>query len=240
MAVAEGEERDELLGFKAVCVEDKKNAEAEIAALRTETKAKWSKENHPAFRKQASATPTATPTDDRKKTFAINDMVSAKYSADKKFYPAQIISITGSASAPIYTVKFKGYEGLETVRAHEILALPTAAAGQKRKAEDSPVVTTPLAPVAKIPAMAGPNVISAAANIDPALAEAAKKAANKTSEPPRSDKPVKIRGTKVLETNKQNWQEFSKGGKGKGPKKPKESMFRTGDAPTARGTIGLS
>ena len=46
--------------FKAVCVEDKKVAEAEIAALRTETKAKLSKENHPAFRKQASATPTPT------------------------------------------------------------------------------------------------------------------------------------------------------------------------------------
>lgn len=71
-------------------------------------------------------------------------------SGDKGFYPAKIVSVTGSSTAPIYTVKFKSYDTVETLRAKDVKPVvstlaPAAAAtasssstggaGFKRKAD---------------------------------------------------------------------------------------------------------
>ncbi|KAI1025673.1 hypothetical protein LB503_006751 [Fusarium chuoi] len=84
---------------------------------------KWSRENHPAFKKAAP----------------VNDTILAKWvSGDKAFYPARITSITGSSTDPIYTVKFKTYDNTETLRSRDIRPV-----SNKRKA-DAPA--TPPAP----------------------------------------------------------------------------------------------
>lgn len=203
---------------------------------------KWSKENHPAFRKNASATPAPV---EEQKAFAIGDTVSAKYSADKAFYPANIISITGSSAAPIYTIKFKGYNETATVRAHEIRAIPSSTSTvQKRKADGSPVVSTPaMAGHATTPTANG-SVISAAANIDSALANAIRKEPSKVSDGPARPERIakKVKTKNALEKSKNNWKDWqAKGSAGKAAKVVnKESMFRTGEAHTARGTRNWS
>lgn len=196
---------------------------------------KWSKEDHPAFRKQ-SVTPASAEEKKAPVTFKVNDTVTAKYAGDKQFYEARIISITGSSINPIYTVNFKGYSGTETVRAHEIRPLPSAASQstQKRKADASPVVSHPANPVAATPI---PGVISAAANIDPEKANALKKDAAKMLDGNDKPKPAKkARTNKALESSKNNWQTWQNKATGKTAKvAKKESMFRTGEAPSARG-----
>ena len=53
--------------------------------------------------------------------FQVNDAVMARWlSGDKGFYPAKIVSVTGSSTAPIYTVKFKSYDTVETLRAKDV------------------------------------------------------------------------------------------------------------------------
>jgi len=167
---------EDALEMKAEALQKKKELEAQIAALtKTDSPpaAKWSKENHPAFRK-AAATPTAAsaavaPIPQEHKTFKVNDDVSAKYSGDNSFYTATIVAVTGSASAPIYTVKFKGYNETETVQARHVRALPSYNQGNsKRKADGSAVV--PSAPLSA-PFPSNGSTISAAASIDPALAQ---------------------------------------------------------------------
>ena len=196
---------------------------------------KWKKEDHPAFRKQAV---NPSPVDEKKAphTFKVNDTVTAKYAGDKQFYEARIISITGSSVNPIYTVNFKGDTGTETVRNHEIRPVAAAAGqnAQKRKADDSPVASTPITSTAALP-----GVISAAANIDPEKANALRKEAAKALDGDSKPKPSKkARTNKALESSKNNWQAWqSKATTGKGSKvAAKDSMFRTGEAPTARGT----
>ncbi|KAJ4364200.1 hypothetical protein N0V85_009304, partial [Neurospora sp. IMI 360204] len=77
---------------------------------------KWSRENHPAFKKPSAA---ATPQPEKEEApapapvvnYQVNDTVMARWlSGDKGFYPAKIVSVTGSSTAPIYTVKFKSYD----------------------------------------------------------------------------------------------------------------------------------
>jgi hypothetical protein len=63
-------------------------------------KEKWSRENHPAFKKNSS-TPVPEEADTPTK-FSVNDTVLAKWhSGDKGFYPARITSITGSSRVTI-------------------------------------------------------------------------------------------------------------------------------------------
>ena len=89
---------------------------------------KWSRENHPAFKKQSSTAPQQdTAKEDapappvQQVNFQVNDTVMARWlSGDKGFYPAKIVSVTGSSSAPIYTVKFKSYDTVETLRAKDV------------------------------------------------------------------------------------------------------------------------
>jgi len=190
-------------------------------------KPKWSKENHPAFqpgyRKPGAPPPPEEPAP---VTYKVNDTVLAKWiSGDKAFYPARITSITGSSADPVYYVTFKSYGNTEALRGPDIKPMHNTES-KKRKADGSPVTSS--APTVS-------NVISAAADINPALASAVKKEPSKVSDgPPKPAKaPKKIKANKELEAGKSKWQNFSTKGKlGKAAKK--ESMFRTGDSVTAR------
>ena len=197
-------------------------------------KEKWSKENHPAFQAgyRKLATPQS-PLDDPQTptTFSVNDTVLAKWvSGDKAFYPARITSITGSSSKPVYIVTFKSYATTETLSAHDIK--PISNESKKRKADGTPVTpTTPTIPF-------NSNVISAAADINPALASQAKKEPSKVSDGPIRPPKVarKVKANKELEAGKNKWQEFTTKGKiGKVAKK--DSMFRTPDGVNARGKL---
>ncbi|KAG9949638.1 hypothetical protein KCU85_g4238, partial [Aureobasidium melanogenum] len=242
--LAEVPDMEDALAMKAEIVAMLQDVDSKIAALKPEPPAskpesaqpseKWSKENHPAFRKQAT---TPAPAVEEKKapiSFKVNDTVLAKYAGDKQFYEARIISVTGSSAAPIYTVNFKGYSGTETLRQEHLRPLPSASSStsQKRKADGSPAVSVPSTPTVSTPI---PGVISAEANINPALASAAKKDQIK---PLDGDKkpPKKVKTSKALENSKNNWKSWqSKASTGKAAKvTQKESMFRTGEAPTAR------
>jgi len=234
------------LDMKAEALEKKKDLEEQIAKLnKTDVPpaAKWSKENHPAFRKAAAATPPAqtppAPQEKEHKPFKVNDDVSAKYSGDNSFYTATIVAVTGSASAPIYTVKFKGYNETETVQARHVRPLPTSNQGNgKRKADGPPVV--PGAPKST-PFPSNSSTISAAASIDPALAQKLKDQNSKVPDLSKSDRPgKKVKPNKALEKSKSSWQDFQKKNAGTktGKITNKESMFRTGDSATARGKLG--
>jgi survival of motor neuron-related-splicing factor 30 len=197
---------------------------------------KWSRENHPAFKK-------AAPAEDKEKeaeiiTYQVNDNVMAKWvTGDKGFYPARITAVTGSSTAPIYTVKFKSYDTAETLRAKDIR--PVA---QKRKADGittssntgGTAASTATASPSSLTPTSGNNgiVLSAAADMYP-QAQAAKAAAENDDEKPRP-KFKKIKATKELEKGKNKWQEFTTKGKfGKAAKK--ESMFRTPEGVHGRG-----
>ncbi|PBP25688.1 hypothetical protein BUE80_DR003420 [Diplocarpon rosae] len=192
-------------------------------------KEKWSRENHPAFKKTNTATPaedTDAPT-----SFKVNDTVLAKWhSGDKGFYPARITSITGSSTAPVYIVKFKSYDNTETLRAKDIKPIVNP---NKRKADGTPVVAALALP--PVPS----NVISAAADINPELAHQTKREPSKVSDGPvRPAKvPKKIKANKELEAGKSKWQDFAAKGKfGKAAKK--ESMFRTPEG--VNGRVGFT
>ncbi|KAF2098413.1 hypothetical protein NA57DRAFT_57567 [Rhizodiscina lignyota] len=199
-----------------------------------EEKPKWSKENHPAFQ-PGFRKPIApqSPTDaEAPVTYKVNDSVLAKWvTGDKKFYPATINSITGSKASPVYYVTFRGYGDHEKVGAADIKPLAQNS-GTKRKADGSVVASPSPAP----PTPTNSTVISAVANINPELANQAKKEPSKVSDGPARPAKVarKVKAGKELEAGKNKWQEFSSKGKvGKFGKK-KESMFRTGEGVNAR------
>lgn len=174
----------------------------------------------------------------------MNDTVLAKWvTGDKAFYPARITSITGSSADPVYIVTFKSYGNSETVRGSDIK--PVAGNNnnnntntldpKKRKADDfSPATAVPLQTTHSLP-----GVISAAANINPALAQARKEPSLVSDGPTKPAKAAKkIKANKELEAGKSKWQDFSTKGK-MGKVKAKESMFRTGEGATARGLFFL-
>ncbi|KAK4126901.1 hypothetical protein N657DRAFT_611033 [Parathielavia appendiculata] len=201
---------------------------------------KWSRENHPAFKKAAPAEEKEREREPEAISYQVNDTVMAKWvSGDKGFYPARITAVTGSSTAPIYTVKFKSYDTVETLRAKDIRPI-----AQKRKADGTAVSsntsaigggaapTSTASPSSLTPAPANNGIVmSAAADMYP-QAQAADKAADNDDEKPRP-KFKKIKATKELEKGKSKWQEFTTKGKfGKAAKK--ESMFRTPEGPGGR------
>lgn len=206
------------------------------------TEQKWSRENHPAFKK-------AAPAEEKEKepevvAYQVNDNVMAKWlSGDKGFYPARITAVTGSSTAPIYTVKFKSYDTAETLRAKDIR--PVA---QKRKADGTAVstnsnaiggsaVTATASPSSLTPTSTNNGIVmSAAADMYPQAQAAGKAGADDNDEKPRP-KFKKIKATKELEKGKNKWQEFTTKGKfGKAGKK--DSMFRTPDG--IHGRVGFT
>lgn len=201
---------------------------------------KWSKENHPAFqpgyRKPGAPPP---PEEQGPVTYKVNDTVLARWSSgDKGFYPARVTSITGSSTNPVYYVTFKSYGNTEALRGPDIKPMNNSHSAhstdtKKRKADGSPASSS-------TPTPAPTNVITAVADINPALATAAKKEPSMVADgPPKPAKiPKKIKAKRELEAGKSKWQDFTSKGKiGKAGKK--ESMFRTGDSVTARGTSHL-
>ncbi|KAF1808015.1 hypothetical protein P152DRAFT_258258 [Eremomyces bilateralis CBS 781.70] len=200
------DELNQILALQRDEVAELKATAASEPAKPPSSKDKWTRDPGPDVSHRKPDTPHPTDQPSPAITYAVNDPVLAQWtSGDRKFYPARITSITGSAAAPVYTVVFKSYNNTETARAHELKPLPTAHAGRKRKAEE-----------AALPAD-NANVISAAAAIDPELAKEARK----------------VKARKELEASKSKWQDFNAKGKfGKG--KRKESMFRTGEGVNAR------
>ncbi|KAI0965347.1 hypothetical protein F4678DRAFT_476726 [Xylaria arbuscula] len=203
------------------------------------TQEKWSRENHPAFKKPA-------PEDKEKDvdagpvSYKVNDNVMAKWvSGDKAFYPARITSITGSSTAPIYVVKFKSYDNTEQLRAKDIRPL-----AQKRKADGTPANPAPPfaapapPPSSSSASAANPGVISAAASINPELAQKNREEAldNAADAKPKAKK---IKAKKELEAGKNKWQEFNNKSKfAKTSKSKKDSMFRTPEG--VHGRVGFT
>ncbi|KAI5922481.1 hypothetical protein F4810DRAFT_711596 [Camillea tinctor] len=197
---------------------------------------KWSRENHPAFKKAQPAEEKEL--DAALVSYKVNDNVMAKWvTGDKAFYPARITSITGSSTAPIYVVKFKSYDTTEQLRAKDIR--PVA---QKRKADGTPANTTapssapPQPPAPSV--SSNPGVISAAASINPELAQKNKEEALKNAGEVKP-KAKKIKATKELEAGKNKWQDFNTKSKfAKGQKAKKDSMFRTPEG--VHGRVGFT
>ncbi|KFY18497.1 hypothetical protein V493_08565 [Pseudogymnoascus sp. VKM F-4281 (FW-2241)] len=199
---------------------------------------KWKREDHPKFRDAAAAAPAAEEEESRESrpNFQVNDTVLAKWhSGDKGFYPARITSITGSSVDPVYIVKFKSYDTVETLRGRDVKAISTAA---KRKADGTPVA----AGSGERKESSG-GVISAEAEIDRDAQMTREREASKVGDGPvRPERaPKKIKANKELEKGKSKWQDWAAKGMGKkgtpGVKK-KESMFRTPEG--VHGRVGFT
>ncbi|KAM0277739.1 hypothetical protein ACHAQH_005600 [Verticillium albo-atrum] len=203
---------------------------------------KWSRENHPAFKKTAAAAATQPAEDDAaaaQATYNVNDTVLAKWvTGDKGFYPARITSITGSSTARVYIVKFKSYDNTETLRAKDIRPV-----SNKRKADGIPAASSP-APSGAFTGPAGGSstssngvVTSASASIYPeqqARLDAEKLGGDAVAKPPKAKK---IKANKELEKGKSKWQEFSSKSKF-GKTQKKDSMFRTPEG--VHGRVGFT
>lgn len=167
-------------------------------------------------------------------SFSINDSVLARWvSGDNAFYPAKITSITGSSTNPVYLVSFKSYGTVENLTAKDIRPI-SGTDSRKRKADG-----TPGSSASPSPAPPHPGVISAAADINPALATQARNDPNKAGDglARPAKMPRKVKANKELEAGKNKWQDFAAKAKvkSKGKFGKKESMFRTGEGLNARG-----
>ncbi|KAI1338446.1 hypothetical protein F5Y15DRAFT_129284 [Xylariaceae sp. FL0016] len=200
------------------------------------TQEKWSRENHPAFKK--AAPPEEKEVETGPVNYKLNDNIMAKWvSGDKSFYPARITSITGSAAAPIYVVKFKSYDTTEQLRAKDIRPM----GGQKRKADGTPSnINSPFTAPSQPPppqTSSNPGVISAAASINPELAQKNREEADANAGEAKP-KAKKIKATKELEAGKNKWKEFNSKSKFAKTKTKKDSMFRTPEG--VHGRVGFT
>ncbi|KAF7595097.1 hypothetical protein BBP40_007301 [Aspergillus hancockii] len=175
--------------------------------------------------------PTVEQTEDStpSASFSVNEYVLARWvSGDNSFYPARITSITGSSSNPIYLVSFKSYGTVESLNSKDLRPI-SGNDSRKRKADGSSGNSASQSPAPQLP---NSSVISAAADINPALANQARNEPSKASDGPArpAKAPRKVKATRELEAGKMKWKDFaSKGKLGR-----KESMFRTGDGVNAR------
>ncbi len=229
-------ELEEVIALTESAIAELKPAAAPVTSQKASphpVREKWSKENHPAYQAGYRKTDPEPATDESQTpaSFNVNDTVSARWkSGDGSFYPARITSITGSTSKPVYIVTFKSYATTETLSAKDIK--PISGDSKKRKADGMPRASSLSNPPSNT------NVISAAANVDPALASQARQEPSKVSDgPPRPAKvPRKVKAGKELEAGKSKWQDFSTKGK-MGKVAKKESMFRTPEGVNARGML---
>ncbi|KAM4062831.1 splicing factor Spf30 [Hirsutella rhossiliensis] len=183
---------------------------------------KWSRDNHPAFKKAAAPEEK----EEAPVNYQVNDTVLAKWvSGDRAFYPARITSITGSSTAPIYNVKFKSYDSTETLRSKDIRPV-----SNKRKADGTSAAT---APATAASAASAPGLVSSAGAT---MYPEARNESQKGEDAPKP-KPKKIKAKKELEASKSKWQEFNSKSKIAKTKK-KESMFRTPEG--INGRVGFT
>lgn len=167
-------------------------------------------------------------------SFSVNENVLARWvSGDGAFYPARVTSITGSSSNPMYLVSFKSYSTVENLTAKDLRPV-SGNDSRKRKADG-----TSGSSASPSPAPPPPNVIAAAADINPALANQARKEPSMVSDGPArpAKAPRKVKANRELEEGKNKWQDFAAKTKGKGKFGKKDSMFRTGEGMNARGTF---
>ena len=212
---------------------------------------KWSRENHPAFRKAAqeekdrqeaaaaAAAESAIPI-----SYQVNDTVLAKWvSGDKGFYPARITAVTGSSTQPIYTVKFKSYDTSETLRANNIRPI-----SNKRKADGSTPTAGPLATSGSLnsPTTAGATTLGGSSSLNNGIVLTSAPSVYPQAEMNAAadgEKPVKkfkkIKANKELEKGKSKWQDFNAKSKF-GKTQKKDSMFRTPDGVHGRGQFCCS
>ena len=189
---------------------------------------KWSKADHPAFQPDYQAAKHGT-NDVKPVDIGVNDVVLAKWSGDGREYKAKVLSVTGSRSKPMYTVKWNVDASTETVSGADVK--PIATDFKKRKADGPTAI-----PAVSNPPSHHPGVISAAATHNPAALREPRPEPSKCSDgPTRPAKKPKVLGSKkALEYNKSSWQTFqNKTRVGKKTSKG-ESMFRTGDGINAR------
>ncbi|KAJ6014174.1 hypothetical protein N7540_008765 [Penicillium herquei] len=219
-------ELEELITLTETAIAELKPAAPVVSKSQSRsTQETWTKES-------GSRKPVTDATDDvpPPATFSVNDTVLARWvSGDNSFYPARITSITGSSSNPVYLVSFKSYATVENLTAKDIRPV-SGNDSRKRKADGTSHSSASPSPAPPT----HPNVISAAADINPALANQAKQEPSKATDgPARPAKvPRKVKATKELEAGKNKWQDFAAKSKGKFGKK--ESMFRTGEGVNAR------
>lgn len=210
---------------------------------------KWSRENHPAFKKAAqeekdrqeaaaaAAAESAIPI-----SYQVNDTVLAKWvSGDKGFYPARITAVTGSSTQPIYTVKFKSYDTSETLRANNIRPIsnkrkadgsaPSAGSAAASGSVNSPTASGGTTPGGSTSVNNG-IVLTSAPSVYP---QADKNAAADGEKPAKKFK--KIKANKELEKGKSKWQDFNNKSKF-GKTQKKDSMFRTPDG--VHGRVGFT
>jgi survival-of-motor-neuron-related-splicing factor 30 len=224
-------ELEEVISLTEAAIAELKPASVTASAARPSTppvKEKWSKENHPAYQAGYRKTEVESEEAHTPSTFSVNDTVMARWkSGDGGYYTARITSITGSSSDPVYIVTFKSYGNTETLKAKDIKPLSNEA--KKRKADGISGSS------ASVPPPSNPSVISAAASVDPTLAQQAKREPSKVSDGPvRPAKiPRKVKANKELEAGKSKWQDFAAKSKA-GKFTKKESMFRTGEGVNAR------
>ncbi|KLU89241.1 hypothetical protein MAPG_08215 [Magnaporthiopsis poae ATCC 64411] len=150
--------------------------------------------------------------------YHVNDNVMAKWlSGDKAFYPARITSVTGSSTAPIYTVKFKSYD--------TPTAYSTAAQKPIVSRSDNGIVLS----------VSATRYVQPQGGVGEGAEKTADAAAAETAKPVKKFK--KIKATKELEKGKSNWQDFNNKSKfGKSQKK--DSMFRTPEG--IHGRVGFT
>jgi survival-of-motor-neuron-related-splicing factor 30 len=132
----------------------------------------------------------------------------------------------------VYLVSFKSYATVENLTAKDIRPI---AGNDSRKRKADGTSGSSASPSPAPPSVSHANVISAAADINPALANQARQEPSKAGDTPARPAKVarKVKANKELEEGKNKWQNFAAKGKGKFGKK--DSMFRTGDSVNARG-----
>jgi survival of motor neuron-related-splicing factor 30 len=195
--------------------------------------AKFDMSKHPKFAKK----PHDLADDVAQQTvFEVKDHVMAKWSGDKQWYHAVVVTTTGSAADPVYTVTFKIDGTTETKRKHEIR--PYHNDSKKRKADGPPVISAPQMPASPKPAASG-HVITAAPSVDTSLVQPKREPSKVSDGPTRlPPEPKKLKGNKALEKGKADWKAWSEKGMAKvgagGLPKNKDSMFRTPNLPNAK------
>ncbi|KAL4950298.1 hypothetical protein BDW69DRAFT_172488 [Aspergillus filifer] len=218
-------ELEELINLTETSIAELKPATPQPSAAPAKPKARDDYASKPSYRPVEQADEHYTPPP---QSFSVNDNVLARWvSGDNSFYPARITSITGSSSNPVYIVSFKSYQTVESLTAKDLKPIQNSDS-RKRKADGSPGSSS------NSPAPQPPHasVISAAADINPALANQARKEPSKATDgPARPSKAArKVKANKELEAGKNKWKDFASKTKiGR-----KDSMFRTGEGVNAR------